>query len=111
MLLNNEADRTSDRFSLLKNNLILCSYYVLYYTEGSWYDGADRGNNANAFNNWLQCYYQDGMTNAVDHNKRTIWYSGPAGPLAPKGKYLNTPLLEDYWCLSNVHMSQKRNSS
>ena len=36
-----------------------------------------------AFNNWLQCYYQDGMNNLVDHNGRTIWFKGPAGPLKP----------------------------
>ncbi|XP_052796677.1 endonuclease 8-like 1 [Mya arenaria] len=52
--------------------------------EGSWYDGKDRENKENAFNNWLQCYYQDGMKTFTDHNKRTIWYSGPLGPLAPK---------------------------
>ena len=41
-----------------------------------------------AFNNWLQCYYQDGMNNLVDHNGRTIWFKGPAGPLKPtKGRF------------------------
>ncbi|KAL4227636.1 Nei endonuclease VIII-like 1 [Mactra antiquata] len=52
--------------------------------ESSWYDGEDRSDETNVFNQWLQCYYQDGMKNMVDHNKRTIWFSGPAGPLAPK---------------------------
>ena len=32
---------------------------------------------------WLQCYYQDGMSNLVDHNGRTIWFNGPAGPMKP----------------------------
>ena len=36
-----------------------------------------------AFNNWLQCYYKDGMQNLVDHNGRTMWFSGPAGPMKP----------------------------
>ena len=27
------------------------------------------------------------MKNMADHNKRTIWYHGPAGPLVPKGKF------------------------
>ncbi|XP_045216475.2 endonuclease 8-like 1 [Mercenaria mercenaria] len=52
--------------------------------ESSWYDGKDRSDESNSFNAWLQCYYQDGMKNIADHNKRTIWYSGPLGPLAPK---------------------------
>ncbi|KAH9520435.1 Endonuclease 8-like 1 [Bulinus truncatus] len=38
------------------------------------------------FNDWLQCYYKHGMKNMADHNKRTIWFSGPAGPLAPKNQ-------------------------
>ena len=36
-----------------------------------------------AFNSWLQCYYKDGMQNLVDHNGRTIWFSGPPGPMKP----------------------------
>ncbi|XP_060568020.1 endonuclease 8-like 1 [Ruditapes philippinarum] len=51
--------------------------------ESSWYDGKDRSDESNTFNTWLQCYYQDGMKNIADHNKRTIWYSGPLGPMAP----------------------------
>lgn len=35
------------------------------------------------FMNWLQCYYQDGMNNLVDHNGRTIWFKGPPGPMKP----------------------------
>jgi len=31
VLLNNEADRTSDRFSLLHFMFLLYKYYVLYY--------------------------------------------------------------------------------
>ena len=58
---------------------------MLYVAEGSWYDSNDRVDVGNNFNNWLQCYYKDGMKNVADHNKRTIWYTGPLGPLAPKG--------------------------
>ena len=36
-----------------------------------------------AFNKWLRCYYQDGMQNLVDRNGRTIWFSGPPGPMKP----------------------------
>lgn len=36
------------------------------------------------FQAWLQCYYVTGMTNARDHNGRTIWFSGEPGPMAPK---------------------------
>ncbi|XP_045585350.2 endonuclease 8-like 1 [Procambarus clarkii] len=36
------------------------------------------------FRAWLQCYYQDGMRNLVDHNGRTMWFSGEPGRLAPK---------------------------
>ena len=37
------------------------------------------------FRRWLQCYLNPLMRNMVDHNGRTIWFSGEAGPLAPKG--------------------------
>ncbi|KAK8381390.1 hypothetical protein O3P69_018459 [Scylla paramamosain] len=37
-----------------------------------------------AFREWLQCYYQDGMKNMVDHNGRTMWFSGEPGRLKPK---------------------------
>jgi len=43
------------------------------------FDPEDRQN----FNNWLRCYYKDGMQNLVDHNGRTIWFSGPPGPMKP----------------------------
>ncbi|XP_042205671.1 endonuclease 8-like 1 isoform X2 [Homarus americanus] len=36
------------------------------------------------FRAWLQCYYQDGMKNLVDHNGRTMWFSGEPGRLTPK---------------------------
>eukprot|EP00095_Tigriopus_kingsejongensis_P011469 snap_masked-scaffold582_size130280-processed-gene-0.16 protein:Tk11469 transcript:snap_masked-scaffold582_size130280-processed-gene-0.16-mRNA-1 annotation:"PREDICTED: uncharacterized protein LOC100893647" len=36
------------------------------------------------FMKWLQCYYQEGMENLVDANKRTVWFSGHPGKLAPK---------------------------
>ncbi|XP_025076831.1 endonuclease 8-like 1 isoform X2 [Pomacea canaliculata] len=33
---------------------------------------------------WLRCYCQPGMNSIPDHNKRTMWYHGDAGPLVPK---------------------------
>ena len=48
---------------------------------------AEDGNEYSAFAEWLQCYYNPNMQNMVDNNKRTIWFSGPVGPMAPKGKY------------------------
>merc|ERR1711994_899072 len=62
---------------------------VLGLGHGKGYD-VDKGlmMDMDAFNNWLQCYYQDGMNNLVDHNGRTIWFKGPAGPLKPtKGRF------------------------
>ena len=38
---------------------------------------------ASEFSNWLQCYYNPSMKNLVDHNSRTIWFTGPAGPMVP----------------------------
>jgi len=43
------------------------------------FDPEDRQN----FNNWLRCYYKDDMQNLVDHNGRTMWFSGPPGPMKP----------------------------
>jgi len=37
-----------------------------------------------AFTGWLQCYNVREMNNLVDSNNRTIWFSGPPGPLLPK---------------------------
>lgn len=36
------------------------------------------------FRAWLRCYNQDGMRNMVDHNGRTMWFSGNPGRLIPK---------------------------
>jgi len=44
-----------------------------------YYDDTD-----GSFNNWLQCYFQPGMKNLVDHNKRTVWFTGPPGSMVPK---------------------------
>ncbi len=54
--------------------------------EGYFYDSTKDESTFSSFFRWLQCYYKSGMHNLVDHNGRTIWFSGPAGPLAPKGK-------------------------
>merc|ERR1712086_380668 len=45
--------------------------------------GKDPEKDYSAFNTWLQCYYKDGMENLVDHNGRTMWFSGPPGPMIP----------------------------
>ncbi|XP_042351972.1 endonuclease 8-like 1 isoform X2 [Plectropomus leopardus] len=36
------------------------------------------------FEAWLQCYYVDGMKSIRDHNGRTMWFKGDAGPMVPK---------------------------
>lgn len=84
-------------FLVATSNFPFNNLFSFSFPEGSWYDANDRGDTSNAFNNWLQCYYQDGMSNVVDHNKRTVWYSGPLGPLAPKGERHN-------WCF--LHSSK-----
>ncbi|KAI8793122.1 endonuclease 8 1 [Biomphalaria glabrata] len=55
-----------------------CTKYTLadMYSE-------DNADGSPGFNDWLQCYYKPGMKNMSDSNKRTIWFSGPAGPFAP----------------------------
>ena len=52
---------------------------------GAGYDPEADTKDYTEFANWLQCYYNPDMKNMVDSNKRTIWFSGPAGPLAPTG--------------------------
>ena len=37
------------------------------------------------FGQWLQCYFKEGMSNVKDHNGRTMWFQGEAGPMAPTG--------------------------
>ena len=56
---------------------------VLNLGGGKGYDVDHDPEEEHAFNDWLQCYYQDGMNNLVDHNGRTIWFQGPAGPMKP----------------------------
>ncbi|XP_040893454.1 endonuclease 8-like 1 [Toxotes jaculatrix] len=36
------------------------------------------------FEAWLQCYCVDGMKSVRDHNGRTMWFKGDAGPMVPK---------------------------
>ncbi|TRY74074.1 hypothetical protein TCAL_06713 [Tigriopus californicus] len=57
---------------------------VLSLGGGKGYDVENNAEDQAVFMNWLQCYYQDGMTNLVDSNKRTVWFSGHPGKLAPK---------------------------
>ena len=56
---------------------------VLSLGGGKGYDVEHDPEEEQAFTNWLQCYYKDGMNNLVDHNGRTIWFQGPAGPMKP----------------------------
>ena len=98
----------------VKTSLIVCVYYGIYFMqevradgtvqklanyktthdydpfadqgEGYFYDPTKDESSFKTFLDWLQCYYQPSMQNLVDHNGRTIWFSGKAGPLAPKGK-------------------------
>lgn len=67
------------------SHLLLFFFFFWYLPEGDGYDLQDRADETKSFNCWLQCYYQKGMKNMADHNGRTIWFSGPAGPMAPKG--------------------------
>lgn len=51
---------------------------------GKGYDPAGNDSNYSAFCDWLQCYYNSEMRNIVDHDGRTMWFKGEAGPMAPK---------------------------
>ncbi|XP_069480649.1 endonuclease 8-like 1 [Ambystoma mexicanum] len=55
---------------------------------GKGYD-PNRSYNFSAFEQWLQCYYVPGMKVLRDSNKRTIWFQGDPGPMAPKGEKKN----------------------
>lgn len=46
---------------------------------------ADDGDSSK-FAAWLQCYYNPSMKKMVDSNRRTIWFNGKPGPLAPSGE-------------------------
>jgi len=56
---------------------------VLTLDKGKNYDPDSEGSENN-FSAWLQCYYVEGMSNLKDGNGRTMWFSGPPGPMAPK---------------------------
>ena len=62
-----------------------CFHHI---SGGKGYDPEGGADDYSAFSEWLQCYYQTGMRNMVDHNKRTIWFKGEAGPMVPKGKWM-----------------------
>ncbi|CAL8356216.1 unnamed protein product [Lota lota] len=38
------------------------------------------------FQAWLRCYNVAGMKSTIDHNGRTMWFSGDSGPMAPKAR-------------------------
>ncbi|MBN3307859.1 endonuclease 8-like 1 [Amia ocellicauda] len=49
---------------------------------GKGYDPEQSGDSS--FQEWLQCYCVSGMKSLRDHNRRTMWFQGDAGPMAPK---------------------------
>lgn len=57
---------------------------VLNIGGGKGYDVESDPAEESAFTDWLRCYNKAGMSNLVDANKRTIWFRGPAGSMAPK---------------------------
>lgn len=68
------------------NVLILC--FLFFNLEGAGgYTADGKASDYSDFMKWLQCYSKDGMKNMVDHNDRTIWFSGPPGPMVPKGNF------------------------
>ncbi|XP_064609692.1 endonuclease 8-like 1 [Liolophura sinensis] len=52
--------------------------------DGTGYDPDTGTGDLTDFTMWLRCYYNTDMKNMVDHNGRTIWFCGEAGPLKPK---------------------------
>ncbi|XP_005108711.1 endonuclease 8-like 1 [Aplysia californica] len=61
-----------------------------------------------SYRNWLQCYYQPGMKNLADHNKRTIWFSGPPGPMVPKEQKSRKPKTKKSSSDSNAKKEKTR---
>jgi len=55
---------------------------VLSLDKGKNYDPDSEGSEG-SFSAWLRCYYVKGMNNLQDGNKRTIWFAGEPGPMAP----------------------------
>lgn len=51
---------------------------------GKGYDPTGNYPDYSAFMDWLRCYYNPEMRNLVDHDGRTMWFKGEAGPLVPK---------------------------
>ncbi|XP_043201559.1 endonuclease 8-like 1 [Amphibalanus amphitrite] len=49
-------------------------------------EGDEGKEEVDAFEEWLQCYYQPGMKNLVDHQGRTVWFAGSPGPMVPKAR-------------------------
>ncbi|KAM7428669.1 negative regulation of nuclease [Porites harrisoni] len=51
---------------------------------GKGYDPSGNHSDYSGFTKWLQCYYNSEMRNLVDHDGRTMWFKGEAGPMVPK---------------------------
>lgn len=70
--------------------LQLCSTVgkeIIEISNGQSYDPNNLAQ-SEIFESWLQCYGKSSMKFLVDHNGRTIWFSGSPGPLAPKANRL-----------------------
>ena len=77
--------KTEDGIDILE----LCSKVpkeVLELDSGKEYSNEDSQKSQASFTSWLRCYYVEGMRNLEDGNKRTIWFSGEPGSMAPKIK-------------------------
>lgn len=67
-------------------SLMFIYYFFLLLTTGGGYDVENGLKDKGAFENWLQCYQNPSMKNLKDRHKRTIWFEGEPGNLAPMGK-------------------------
>jgi len=70
---------------VMKEVLDLPDYLNDDLSEGGSSRKGDDEDSYAPFHAWLRCYSKEGMKNLRDGNGRTIWFQGPAGPLAPKG--------------------------
>ncbi|XP_063053463.1 endonuclease 8-like 1 isoform X2 [Engraulis encrasicolus] len=82
--LNSKPARKTERDISPPDLLTLCNTVPLEVVKmgGKGYD--PQKEDYSEFKAWLQCYYVDGMKSIRDHNKRTMWFKGDPGPMAPK---------------------------
>ena len=72
----------------LYGSLFFYTYcFIIYiFNKGGGYDVEKGLKDNTAFKNWLQCYQNPSMKNLKDRHKRTIWFDGEPGILAPRGR-------------------------